>query len=368
MEEIKYIKPDEEYHLKRRAPIPPVRNVPLWVLVPLLLLMVLGGWLVFNGIGKETTGLVEYAVKGDIDYQVYLKENEYYTEKYLGPGLQYIASIISTIRADFDYAWEADEAIDANYQYEIIATAKATDRSDTTRVLYEKTDVLKTSEIKPLENGTITINDNVNVDYNQYNEYMRGFRSDFGIAANCFMDLKLVVKVDGAVKTEDVLAMNIPLSDQTINIGISAEELNREEKVGEAQVRFYTKDLSILIIGGVMAVSSLIISIIVIYLYATRFGDNWYAEGLHNIFKKYDTRIVSVGDTTFYEPEDTVRVESFTELLDASENEGAPIQFFDVDPDYKAYFVVKGMNTTYRYTFSRAYQDQLRKSGEAKEF
>lgn len=363
-----YIKPDSEvYYIRKRSPITPVRRVPLWVLIPLLFLMVLGGYLVFNAIGTETTGQITYEVGGEIDYQVNLKENDYYTEKYLGPGLQYIANIINTIRADFDYILEADGEFNATYEYEIVAKAVATDRNDKNQILYEKAEILKSSEIKPVENGTIVISDNATIDYNHYNNYMRDFRSDFGIAANCFLDLQLIVKVNGAIETDDILAMHIPLSDQTINIGISAEEITREEKVGEAKQELYIKDTSLLMVGVAMVISSLAISIIIIYLYVTRFGDNWYAEAEHKIFKNYDTRIVTIGGD-FYEPEDTVRVESFTELLDASDTENAPIQYYNVDPDYKSYFVVKGMNTTYRYTLSRAYQDNLRKTGQGKEF
>lgn len=368
LQEVHYIKPNNEiYRIGKRESIPQVRKVPLWVLIPLLLLMVLGGYLVFSNIGIETTGQIEYQVGGEVDYQVYLKENEYYKESYLGPGREYIASIISAIRTDFDYTLEADEKINAIYRYEIVATAVATDKNDKSKILYEKSDVLKTGEIKQVENGTVDIKENATIDYGQYNEYMRGFRSDFGISANCYLDLKLIIRVNGEIENEDILMAHIPLSDQTISIGISTDKLNRIEKVGTAKTELYAKDMPLLIVGGVMAVSSLMISIIVIHLYATRFGDNWYAEAEHKIFKHFDTRIVTVSDT-FKEPEDTVRISSFTELLDASDTEGAPIQYYDVVPGFKSYFVVKGANTTYRYTLSRAYQDKLRQTGEKKEF
>lgn len=368
IQDIEYIKPNHEtYKIRKRPPISPVRRVPLWLLIPLLILAVLGGYVMFTNIGKEETGQISYKVEGDIDYQVYLKDNDYYAEKYLESGKQYIANLINTVRADFSYKLDMDEPVDAHYSYEIIATAKATERDNKAKVLYEQSDTLKQGEITQLENGSFSITDNINVDYAKYNEIMRNFRSDFGIAANCFLDLRLVVKVDGAIKTEDTLAMNIPLSDQTLDITIDTEAINREEKVGESKSEFYIKDTPLFVVGAVMMVSSLAISVVVIYLYATRFGNNWYAEAEHKIFKAYDTRIINV-DSTFYEPEDAVRVESFTELLDASDNEGAPIQYYDVDPDYKSYFVVKGLNTTYRYTLSRTYQDNLRKTGQKKEF
>lgn len=366
--EVQYIKPGNEvYKIRKSEPVDSVRRVPLWLLIPLIILTLLGGYAVFASIGKEEVGQVVYRVDGEVDYQVYLKDNDYYAEKYLESGKQYIASLISTVRADFDYELEAEEEIDAHYSYEIVATAKATDRGDKSKVLYEQTSTLKQGEIARIEGNKFTLSDNVNIDYGKYSEMMRNFRSDFGIAANCFLDLRLVVKVDGEIKTEDALAINIPLSDQTVDISIDTKAINREEKVGEARGELYVKDTVMLVIGGVIVVMSIAVGGILIYLYVTRFGNNWYAEAEHKIFKAYDTRIVNVSGT-FYEPEDTVRVESFTELLDASDNEGAPIQYYEVVPDYKSYFVVKGLNTTYRYTLSREYQDRLRKFGREKEF
>lgn len=361
MEQIEYIKADKVYK-SRKQPYAP-RKVRMWLLLPLVLLMVLGGYVILNSIGVESKGLTEYKVTGDIDYKVYLKDNDYYSEKFLEPGMQYIANLISAVRADFGYRLEADESIDANYEYEIVAEAKATDRSDRTKVLYERTDTLKTTNIVPVESGEINITDHVDVDYRKYSELMRTFRSDFGIAANCFLDLKMIVKVDGAIKTEDTLAMNIPLSDQTVDIAIDTKAINREEKIGSEVKAVYVKNWPLLITGIVITLASLGMIITLIYLYRTRYNDNLYEKALHKLLKEYDTLIVNATQT-IYELENVMRVESFKELLDASQAENSPIVFLEVVPGEKSYFVVNGVSTTYRYTLSRAYQDKLAAKGE----
>ena len=161
--------------------------------------------------------------------------------------------------------------------------------------------------------------------------------------------------------------MSIPLSTQIVDITIDTEAINRESAIGEARREVYIKNLQLLIVGSVIFVISIVAGGVVVYLYETRFGNNWYAEALYKIFKNYDTRIVNVGEN-FYEPEDTVRVNEFIELVDAANTEDAPILFCEVVPDYKAYFVVAGANTIYRYTLTRAYQDELRRTGQKKEF
>ena len=71
----KYIKDDKVYRV-RRAWRP--RRVTLWLLVPLLIFLGLGGYCVFNGIGIEDEGAVNYQATGKIDYKVYLRDNDYY--------------------------------------------------------------------------------------------------------------------------------------------------------------------------------------------------------------------------------------------------------------------------------------------------
>ena len=50
---------------------------------------------------KEDIDPINYTEKETIDYKVYLKENDFYTEKYLGKDKAYIASLIDYI--DLEY-------------------------------------------------------------------------------------------------------------------------------------------------------------------------------------------------------------------------------------------------------------------------
>lgn len=362
--DIKYVKNDKIYKVKGQAWRP--RKVRMWLLLPLFLMLGLGSYVIFNSFGMDRDGLVNYKVAGDVDYKVYLKDNDYYSEKFLGKGMQYIASLVNVVRADFSYELDADQEIDANYRYEIVAEAKATERGNKDKVLYEHKDVLKKGDAQDLKADKLVVSDGVDIDYGKYNEYMRSFRNDFGVNADCWLNLTMEVKVDGEVKTEDALAMSIPLSEQTLDIAIDTKAINREDKTGDEQSTFYLKSLPLLITGAVIVGMSLILVMAIIYYYATRYNGDLYEKALHKILKEYDTYIVE-GSDTIYELDDVVRVGSFKELLDAQALENAPIVFLEVIPGEKAYFVVNGVSTTYRYTLSRAYQERLASDGE-KEF
>lgn len=356
-----YVKKDKVYKTKKRFWRP--RYVTLWLLVPLVLFCILGGYCIFSGVGTETEGAIDYQVEGNIDYKIYLKDNDYYSEKFLGPGMQYIASLINVVHADFEYIFSANDDLRVEYEYKIVAETKVTDRSDASKVLYDASEDIVKLKMGDTENGEIEIREGVDIDYSKYNQKMREFRTTFGVAADCTLVLKMVINTDGAVKNEEVMAMSIPLSEQTVDISMDAEGLSRSGRIGDVTQVMYVTNGPMLVVGAVIVIVSLVLMGFVIYYYVTRFDDDRYEKALHKILKEYDTYIVEANGTV-YEMENVVRVMSFKELLDAQNLENTPIVFLEVEPGNKSYFIVNGANTTYRFTLSRAYQDNLREEGE----
>lgn len=365
--EVYYQKKDKIYRVQKHVWRP--KKVKIWLLIPLVAMLALGIYGIISAVGMEKIGEIEYDVKGDVDYKVYLKENNYYTEKFLGRDMQYIANLINVVNADFSYQLMTDGLWNGTYSYQIVATAKATERNDATKVLYENTEVLKESGVQLVTSDTITIRDNVDIDYPKYNEYMQNFRAEFGLAADCVLDLQLIVKTEGAIETTDALTMKIPLSNQTTDITVDTKALNRSEKVGTGRIELYVKSWPLLAVGSAIAAISLILIVIVCYYYATRYNNDLYEKALHKILKDYDTDIVDC-QNSIAEYEDVAYVNGIREMLDVSYKLSSPIVFAEVESGNKAYFVVNdGVNgITYRYTVSRAYQNHLAANGEKEEF
>ena len=72
--------------------------------------------IIFISINSEKNYYIHYDEKSDLDYKVYLKENDYFG-RYLGKNNQYIASLIDYVEADFNYKLSIDEKIDYSYYY-----------------------------------------------------------------------------------------------------------------------------------------------------------------------------------------------------------------------------------------------------------
>ena len=97
----RYEKADKVYHVKKKRLN--VKKMVLLLVIPSIILMAFGALCIFSSLQKDNKAVLSYNEKGNIDYKVYLKENNYYEDKFLGKNMQYIASLINTINVDFKY-------------------------------------------------------------------------------------------------------------------------------------------------------------------------------------------------------------------------------------------------------------------------
>ena len=64
---------------------------------------------------------INYIEKSNIDYKVYLKENNFYENEYLEKDKVYVASLIDKILIDFKYDFDIEKENDLAFKYDVIA-------------------------------------------------------------------------------------------------------------------------------------------------------------------------------------------------------------------------------------------------------
>ena len=96
-----------------------------------LVFLIIGITFLNIGLNSKKTISLKYQESNNIDYKVYLKENNFFDDEYMLPGKTYITSLIDHIEVDFDYNIGFNDTIDADYKYKIIAKIEA-NKSDTT--------------------------------------------------------------------------------------------------------------------------------------------------------------------------------------------------------------------------------------------
>ena len=104
-------------------------------------------------------GFINYAETGNIDYKIYLKDNNYYDTSYLEKGMQYVASLIKTINVKFDYQIHSEEELDAETKYKVVSELQITERDTPSKVLYTKTNDLISEKTLTVTDDAILINE-----------------------------------------------------------------------------------------------------------------------------------------------------------------------------------------------------------------
>ena len=177
---------------------------------------------------------INYKQASNLDYKVYLKPNNYYSEKYLDKNMQYIASLIDNVDVNFNYNFSANEQINYKYTYYVKSEVRVANSEDNSKVIYSKSDRVTEPVTLSKENSLgFDINQNIKVDYNKYNDQIKSFKSSYLINADSNLILSLCVGVEDQkgnkikdINTNEVMSLNIPLTQQMINISMNYKETN----------------------------------------------------------------------------------------------------------------------------------------------
>ena len=340
------------------------RSTKIKVFIFLIIIsMIIGTSLIYISLNEENNYYLHYDESSDLDYKVYLKDNDYFGE-YLGKGNQYIASLIDYIEADFKYKLSIVENVDFSYYYYVESTLEVLDNND--KKLYEKVDTILPKEtISDVSNNSFEVNKKVKLDYNYYNAIASGFIKRYNLTGvKSTITLKLHVGVKGNCEEfnsdlldDSVISMSIPLTTNTVNIDMNYVLNNGTDKLIECSDADYI-NINLLVIG----ISSLVLMIgltiyIIIYSRKTRNGYTEYIKRLKNIFNNYGQYISKIKTELKYNKFQIVLVEEFEDLFEVRNSSFSPILFSQDQSKTKSAFMVptnSGLVYVYYYSLENA--------------
>lgn len=305
--------------------------------------------------------LFTYNEKSNLDYKVYLKENNYFKEEYLEKNNQYIASLIDYIDIDFDYNLSSSKPIDVNYTYKIVASISAQYKVDTnsTKEVWENEYVLVEPKVLNVKDkSNINIKENVKLNYDEYNQIINNFKKDYMLAVTSDLTVKMLVELDGKyVPAEKVfnlkndLSLEIPLSEQTLDIKMNYKDFNNQNVVTAKKIGIF-KNLALLVIGIAMFVlSSLTIYKQVRKIIKSEKQQNQYIKELKKLLHDYGDIIVEVKKAPVFSKTKAYEVQNFNELVDAHLETKSPIVFTETKKNKEGMFVLHNNDLTYYYMF-----------------
>lgn len=318
-----------------------------------LILFGLACFFALKAINYGKNDIVSYSEISNAKYSVCLNENDFYQEKCLGEGMEYVSDMVNSVSADFDYKVDFSKAIDYDLTYEVNVITKITDKKDPSKIYYQGDKNLVPEVLLNEKSNNIDIKEKVSVDFANYNKFVTNYIEQYGLV-DYSSTIDIVLTINDSGESKDVASISVPLGKKTFNITKSSRSnTNKTLEVNNDVWNEYNS------IFAVIASILVIISLTLLYrttklvLLVTN-NKNKYEAKLQQILREYDRLIVIARDG--YESNikrDIVKVNSFEELLAAQSTLKKPIIFSKVN-NIKCEFIVEDNKTLYKYVMKEA--------------
>lgn len=340
------------------------KNREKWIFTQIVIAVVLTVAVIISALVSaqlESKYYIGYTERGNIDYNVFLKENEFYEEEYLGQNQSYVASLIDKIIADFSYEIDMD-AGDVNYRYSYTIKSRLEIMDNTSKVAifnpeYELVSVQNQSQ---RSSDRLKINEIIVLNYDEYNDLANRFLDTYDLTSttsNIVVTLEVDVLSDceafsGSAVDTYTSELRIPLTTKTVNIKMTSAVPDAEAKMiactrGAGSEAFKT---SAIVIG---VLDALVILVLAAFICLTRTPDITYTARVKKIvsqYKSYIQKINNMFETGGYQ---VIMVNTFEEMLEIRDTIQAPILMNEnADKTCTKFIIPTDSKLLYVYTIS----------------
>ena len=338
-----------EKEKKRRATYR--KNREKWIFVQSVIVIVLTVAVLISAIVSIQLNkkyYVEYSESGSIDYNVFLKQNEFFEESYLGKDQSYVASLIDKIIADFTYDIQMDaDDVNYRYSYKIKSTLEIIDNTSEVAIFNPEQELVNVQNKSQNSAKNLRINEIVVINYDEYNDLANKFLETYSLTnttSNIILTLEVDVLSDcdafsGSAVDTYTSELRIPLTTKTVNVEMTSTVPEGETKMiactrGLGSEAFKTTAIVLGVLDGLM------ILLLVAFICLTRTPDITYTARVKKIqsqYKSYIQKIKNLFKTNGYQ---IIQVDTFEEMLEIRDTIQAPILMYENDDKTCAKFMI----------------------------
>ena len=308
-----------------------------------------------NNTNKES---ISYTQNGNVDYKVCLKENNFYSQNCLDKNMSYVSSLIKNVGLTFNYDLNTSEQLNVKTEYEVTAKLVISNAENTSKYFEQKYILQdKTSEGISQINNEYKISKNIDIDYDYYNTIASTFKSQYGVETNSYIEVSFQVfhtnkeNEDIRVPSPNPVILNIPLSQKSININMTASGINKQETQNIESSIFTLNNIICLFIGIIALIVCLISGLkIAKMLTLIKEKKNNYDKFIEKILREYDRLIVETSTLPKFNNYFVTKVNSFGELIDVRDNLRLPIMYYEVAKHQKCHLYIIDNKNLYLLT------------------
>lgn len=350
-----------------------VNNTSRYIVIfSLLIVLLVGIALVKKGMTKDPSEAIKpvysYKVNKDSDYVVTLKDNQYYQNKQLPAGTQYVSEAVSEYGIDLKYYFDGNQ--DAKIQYTYTITAELVGIADKTtnnieassnKSVWTRNYTLQGAKTNSIDGKDFNLNEHVIINYPSYDQLVRSFEQAYGINLNAILKVKLNVNYNmelpnGEVKqVKDNVEVDIQLAETTTEL--TENYIKEENKNFLPNIKEELKtDFSF----GYIAIGSTLIvisSVAAALLYATkqRSAEQLYKKNMNSILKEYSDLIVTVTNKPDLRGLKTMQLAILADLVDVAEQKQSNIVLYEKVKNEQCDLYV--ISDSYVYTYTVTYEE-----------
>nr|WP_312576626.1 DUF5305 domain-containing protein [Sedimentibacter sp.] len=311
------------------------KNLKITLISIITISILLTIYLIYNkvynpGFEEQKNPVYSYINKGSINYSVYLKPNNLYTGKIMDEGKLYITEFVDYLDTNLKYEFTGDRAADINGKYNVIAKIQGfIGEGEKLINIWDKNFTLIPYKSINSNNGKVSINENIKLNINDYNAFVKEIKESSKI--NCNTTLTLSINVDltgltdkGPVKESISPNLIIPLDVSMFEItgnSIIDQPGTIEETI---QVQLPVDKKQVIIYGIIMFILVTALTILIFFTQLAPIKDPMEKE-LKKIFKKHGDRLVALNTDIIIE--DSIIVKSIEDLIKIADEKGKPILY-----------------------------------------
>ncbi len=291
---------------------------------------------------------IGYREGGSIDYNVFLKENEFFEESHLGKDQSYVASLIDKIIADFSYEIDMDtDDVNYRYSYSIKSKLEIIDNTSNVAIFDPERELVNAQNRSQSSSNKLKINEIIVINYDEYNDLANKFIETYdltGTTSNIVLTLEVDVLSDceafsGSAVDTYTSELRIPLTTKTVNIEMTSAVPDEEAKMiactrGMGSEAFKTTA----IVLGVVDV--LMILLLVAFIFFTKTPDITYTARVKKILSQYKSYIQKINNLFETHGYQILMVNTFDEMLEIRDTIQAPILMYENEDKTCAKFMI----------------------------
>lgn len=352
------------------------KTIPITVLsgILVMLVIILIGCLSLT-FQKEYS--VNYTDKSDLDYNVFLKQNDYYETQSLPKNKNYVSTLIDYINANFKYDFKSSDKLDLEYTYYIKADILVNNQQGKNIFKKEETLVEK-KNFQDADDNKFEINEEVRIDYVKYNQLATEFVNKYEISADSKVVVSLYIDVvgkhaefDKKLKDKAVISLEIPLTNKQVDIAMDYKLSNNKNEIFQYRDTI-VKNPILFTISIILAIIDVIIIIaLVLYILKNRDNVTLYKQRLKKILRDYNGYICETNNFRRTDIDNDLRLEyvkTFDDIINIRDSIEKPILFHEERKGERAIFYLIDENVAYIYVMRAVDMKKVQLKGKYRVF